>query len=57
MSGAVQLQESEVVDVFSLATACDCINGAGNPDTVEALEDLVSSWCKEIEQVHQRYTL
>lgn len=47
----MQLQECEAVDVFSLATASDCVNAAGNPDTVEALEDLVTSWCKEIEQV------
>ncbi|CAH1796663.1 unnamed protein product [Owenia fusiformis] len=49
--GVVRLRECEGVDLESMQSAKDCINAAANPETMAILEDVVSSWCKQIEQV------
>lgn len=43
--------ESDKVDLSEIKSAPDCIEAAANPDIVLALEDLATTWCKQIEQV------
>ncbi len=51
MEGVVRLKPCDVVDLSNVNTSNDCTAMAAVPDTVLALEDLVASWCKQIEQV------
>ncbi|XP_074653701.1 dynein axonemal heavy chain 8-like [Tubulanus polymorphus] len=51
VDSVVKLNESDVVDLSCVKTAGDCITSAANPDIVGKLETLVSTWCKQIEQV------
>ena len=51
MSGAIQLRDCETVTIEDLNTAADCIQAAANPEIVDAFEELVAFWCKDIEQV------
>ena len=47
----VKLVECEKVDLNTLQRAQDCINAAGNQETLLVLEELVTHWCKQVEQV------
>ena len=51
VSGAIQLCDCTTVDIEGLSTAADCILAASNTEIVDAFEELVSVWCKDIEQV------
>ncbi|XP_072165822.1 dynein axonemal heavy chain 8-like [Diadema setosum] len=51
VSGAVKLCQCEEVDLDNIQTAADCMAASANPEIVEAFENLVHAWCKEIEQV------
>lgn len=51
VDGAVRLSECTTVDLDKLQTPAECTAAANEPDTVSALEELVSDWCKQIEQV------
>ncbi|XP_033641432.1 dynein heavy chain 8, axonemal-like [Asterias rubens] len=51
VSGAIQLRDCETVDIDGLDTASDCILAAANPEIVDAFDELVTFWCKDIEQV------
>lgn len=47
----VRLQTTSNVDLFAIKTAQDCTGAAANPEIVSELEELVTVWCKQIEQV------
>ncbi|XP_077985364.1 dynein axonemal heavy chain 8-like [Glandiceps talaboti] len=51
VSAVVQLPDSETVNLDSYPTAADCIAAANNPETLTAVEELVLTWCKQVEQV------
>ena len=51
VSGAIQLRDCETVDIDGLNTAADCMLAAANPEIVDAFDELVTFWCKDIEQV------
>lgn len=40
------------IDLSAVRTITDCIQLAANPDVVADMEDLLTVWCKQIEQVH-----
>lgn len=52
VDGAVRLHEATEVDLDSLKSPADCGAAAKDPDTVAKLEELVSCWRKQIEQVN-----
>lgn len=43
---------SEKVNLKEIKTVSDCIPISSNPDIVADMEDLASTWCKQIEQVN-----
>ncbi|XP_078482966.1 dynein axonemal heavy chain 8 [Ciona intestinalis] len=51
VDGAVRLVECTDVDLDSIKSAADCAEAAKDPDIVSKLEELVSGWRKQIEQV------
>ncbi|XP_030832172.1 dynein heavy chain 8, axonemal [Strongylocentrotus purpuratus] len=51
VTGAVKLCPGEEVEIDHIQTAADCMGASTNPEIVEAFENLVHAWCKEIEQV------
>lgn len=51
VTGAVKLCPCEEVEIDHIQTAADCLGASTNPEIVEAFENLVHAWCKEIEQV------
>uniref|UniRef100_H2YUI8 AAA+ ATPase domain-containing protein n=1 Tax=Ciona savignyi TaxID=51511 RepID=H2YUI8_CIOSA len=51
VDGAVRLVECTDVDLDKIKTATDCAEAAKDPETVLKLEELVSGWRKQIEQV------
>lgn len=40
-----------------LKSMSDCLQAANQPETLTILEELVSAWCKQIEQVKILYLL
>ena len=48
---AITLHPCEVIDVSSLEGPADYQAIANNPDILAGLDELVNSWCKQIEQV------
>lgn len=42
---------SDKVNLKEVKTVLDCIPVASNPEIVADMEDLASTWCKQIEQV------
>ena len=57
-SNVLKLVPIENVDVSKIQTAQDCIEAAGNVETLAELERLAHIWCKQIEQVCSNcYTL
>jgi len=48
---AVYLHLETVVELDKLKTSEGCITNARSPETVAALEELVTKWCQQIEQV------
>lgn len=46
---------SEKVNLKEIKTVSDCIPISSNPDIVADMEDLASTWCKQIEQVNYVY--
>ena len=51
MSDAIKLHPCNIIDVASLEGPADYQAMANNQDTLSGLDDLVHSWCKQIEQV------
>ncbi|XP_019624088.1 PREDICTED: dynein heavy chain 8, axonemal-like [Branchiostoma belcheri] len=51
IEGTVNLKECEKVDVSKLHTMAEVMTAAGNPEILDACEELVQCWCKQIEQV------
>lgn len=51
MNDAIKLQPCDVIDVSSLEGPADYQALANNQDILSRLDDLVHSWCKQIEQV------
>ncbi|XP_077975281.1 dynein axonemal heavy chain 8-like [Styela clava] len=51
IDGAVRLSESTTVDLTKYSSPQECTEAANDPEVVVALEELVSGWCKQIEQV------
>ena len=51
MNDAVKLHPCDVIDVSSLEGPSDYQALANNQDILSGLDDLVHSWCKQIEQV------
>ena len=51
MSDAIKLHPCNIIDVASLEGPADYQAIANNQDTLSGLDDLVHSWCKQIEQV------
>lgn len=49
--GVVQLAHAEKIDLSKMKSAQDCITSASNPEILTELEELVTIWCKQIEQV------
>lgn len=52
---AVHLRLETSVDLSKLATSDGVIASARLTDTVNALEELTSGWCQQIEQVSMSY--
>lgn len=50
---AIKLHPCDVLDLSSLEGPADYQAIANNPEILAALDELVHSWCKQIEQVHQ----
>ena len=51
MSDAITLHPCNIIDVASLEGPADYQAMANNQDILSGLDDLVHSWCKQIEQV------
>lgn len=51
MNDAVKLHPCDVIDVSCLEGPSDYQALANNQDILSGLDDLVHSWCKQIEQV------
>lgn len=51
INDAVRLSLTTPVDLLSLGTSDGCISAAKNTDTVTSLEQLLSVWCQQIEEV------
>lgn len=51
MNDAIKLHPCNVIDVSSLEGPADYQALANNQDILSGLDELVHSWCKQIEQV------
>lgn len=51
INGAVRLSECTTVNLDQFSSPQECADAAKDPEIVVALEELVSGWCKQIEQV------
>lgn len=51
IDSAVYLHLDTTVELDKLRTAEGCITNARSPEVVAALEELVTQWCQQIEQV------
>ena len=51
MNEAIKLYPCEIIDVSTLEGPADYQALANNQDILSGLDDLVHSWCKQIEQV------
>jgi len=51
VDGAVRLHDPTDIDFKKLRTVADCAAAAKDPETVLKLEELVTCWRKQIEQV------
>lgn len=51
VEGMVLLELCPEVNMSEINSAQDCIQAAANPDIVASLEQTVTYWCKQIEQV------
>ncbi len=51
INDAVNLSLETNVDLTSLCTSEGCISASRNADTISALEELISVWCHQVEQV------
>ncbi len=50
-ANTVTLRQANQVTVGEIRSAQDCIEAAGNSETVAHLEEVVADWCKRIAQV------
>ena len=51
VSEAIKLHPCEVIDVSSIESPQEYPTLIGNQEILASLEELVQSWCKQIEQV------
>ena len=49
--GVVRLRPPDNLDLSTFRTQQDCVQAAGSPEVVSAVEEVVTVWCKQIEQV------
>ena len=52
VSDAVELQPCKVIDVEEIESPLEYPVIASNQETLSNLEELVQTWCKQIEQVY-----
>ena len=52
---AIKLHPCEIIDVSSLEGSADYQAVANNPELLAGLDELVHTWCKQIEQVSSSY--
>lgn len=55
MNEAIKLKPCEIIDVSSLEGSADYQAIANNPELLAGLDELVQTWCKQIEQVNSSY--
>jgi len=55
MNEAIKLKPCEIIDVSSLEGSADYQAIANNPELLARLDELVQTWCKQIEQVNSSY--
>lgn len=49
---AIKLHPCDIIDVSSLEGSADYQAIANNPELLAGLDELVHTWCKQIEQVN-----
>lgn len=55
MNEAIKLKPCAIIDVSSLGGSADYQAIANNPELLAGLDELVQTWCKQIEQVNSSY--